>query len=586
MEEHTTPPNSIDASAARSAEALRTLRERGDSAIESQRERVDGIQQRMLQQIDAIAEAFATHDSESEAANTAANRLELQRLQEELVESQEAWQRERAELETQIEDREKEVVSRTEELDQRQRDLDIQASQLDEESEQFGSLAIEIEKKAVDIDERTARVEERETALDSQGNGLTNRERETDERTQALDIREAEIVERESKAEEQKSDPEAVNLREQLDELAGQCDKLKANNDRLQTKIQARKSQMKESLAQLEQGFSEKEAAFQEDLAARNTECDKLAKALSASADHLEASGEAARQRDELQQKFDLALSDVQRLREKTSTLEQELASRPEPQQSESADLIHLRAERDALADKVSELESKEPEPDDEQVRQEVADLQRRFELAVEDVRELKTENAELNQKLEQAAANSSDNSGSDDEGAMDWEAQKRRLMAQLEGDDLEGSGGGTPERKKEIASIQDTVRITDQVVAEKDRELEALRLQIEEGLSHAETPAEDPAIAEAIDADEVIQQQRERMAKLEEELQQKLRETELDLSVQRAKIAREQSELAEWRMELESMKGAIDASAPDTQGKSQAKRRWLSKLGLSGDEE
>src|SRR6185369_9392257 len=92
------------------------------------------------------------------------------------------------------------------------------------------------------------------------------------------------------------------------------------------------------------------------------------------------------RQRDELQQKFDLALQDVQRLRARVAELEQDLARRPESNQADSAELVALRAERDALAARVQQLEERPAVQSDSNADQEHADLQRRFELAVEDV--------------------------------------------------------------------------------------------------------------------------------------------------------------------------------------------------------
>ena len=92
--------------------------------------------------------------------------------------------------------------------------------------------------------------------------------------------------------------------------------------------------------------------------------------------------------------------------------------------------------------------------------------------------------------------------------------------------------------------------------------------------------------MAEVLDADDVIQQQRARMADLEEELKEKLRTAELELSVERAKIAREQTELAEWRMELESLRESIAQTVPAADAKPHPQRRWLSKLGLGGEEE
>jgi hypothetical protein len=87
------------------------------------------------------------------------------------------------------------------------------------------------------------------------------------------------------------------------------------------------------------------------------------------------------------------------------------------------------------------------------------------------------------------------------------------------------------------------------------------------------------------VDADEVIAEHRKRVAQLEQEMENKLRAAELELSLERAKIAREKVELEELRADLQSQRPTYDpngaAPAPGA-----PRRRWLSKLGLSGEEQ
>ncbi|HJQ81928.1 MAG TPA: hypothetical protein VJ828_18325, partial [Lacipirellulaceae bacterium] len=119
--------------------------------------------------------------------------------------------------------------------------------------------------------------------------------------------------------------------------------------------------------------------------------------------------------------------------------------------------------------------------------------------------------------------------------------------------------------------------------VAEKDREIEQLRTQL------AEAESAKPAAADAqrqqqidalLDADEIIAEHRKKISALEHEMEGKLRAAELELSVERAKIAREKSELEELRIDLESRRAPHDGGSGGA-----PRRRWLSKLGLSGDE-
>ncbi|HEX3599754.1 MAG TPA: hypothetical protein VHU84_06395 [Lacipirellulaceae bacterium] len=282
-------------------------------------------------------------------------------------------------------------------------------------------------------------------------------------------------------------------------------------------------------------------------------------------------------ERDELQQKFELALQDIQRLRERVAEMEHDLARRPAADQTDSAELVALRAERDALHDRVTEFEQRPAAQIDADTEQSLADLQRRFELAVEDVRELKTKNAKLESQL--AAASSRPTANAVDTGGTDWESQKRRLLASLE---ETAEDENDAELAKERATIAGTIEITDAVVAEKDRllaemstELEALRYR-----PVGNEEARSQKINDLIDSDAVINQHRERSQQLEREIEQKLRTAELELSVERAKMARQKAELEELRANLEAERQLFEANGGvPTPGA--PKRRWLSKLGI-----
>lgn len=277
----------------------------------------------------------------------------------------------------------------------------------------------------------------------------------------------------------------------------------------------------------------------------------------------------------ELLEKFDIALADLQSHRERVSELEEQLATRPEPGAEAEAERAQLLNERDELAARVEQLEQQQAAGGGAaNDSEELADLRSRFEMAVDDVRQLKNRNAELEERL---AGGGGDGGGGD---LNDWEAQKRRLLAQLEGEGDVGSG----ERAEERATIAGTIQITDGVVAEKEREIQQLREQLEQGGgSSAETVDHEAAEAMLAD-DEVIQAERERLAALESEWQEKLRQAELELSLERAKIARSQNELAERQLELETLRSALERAASD-QPQGDSRQNWLKKLGLGGEE-
>jgi chromosome segregation ATPase len=325
-------------------------------------------------------------------------------------------------------------------------------------------------------------------------------------------------------------------------------------------------NELRAQVAQLEQKVSDASAAVDRNAAQWKKERESL---------RLE--------RDELQQKFELALEDVQRFRGRVAELEQDLARRPAAGTADSAELVALRSERDALAERVAELENAPPVQLDADADEQRADLQRRFEMAVEDVRELKTKNAQLEAQLAEKRPRSG---SAPDSGGMDWESQKQRLLASLEGATNDESD---PLPEKDRATIEGTIEITDAVVAEKDQIIAELRAELTAAAVNRPVAADaerEKAIDALLDADEVINSHRKKIAQHEQEMEAKLRAAELELSVERATIARQRAELEELRIDLESQRHSqngmpLGPAAPGT-----PRRRWLSKLGLTGDDE
>jgi chromosome segregation ATPase len=193
--------------------------------------------------------------------------------------------------------------------------------------------------------------------------------------------------------------------------------------------------------------------------------------------------------------------------------------------------------------------------------------------MAVEEVRELKRTNAELENKLKSRGAGSSAPSPASG-GALDWEAQKERLLASLEAD-----GDDDEEAVEERTSIEGTIRVTDQIVAQKDREISELKERLEQ--HGGAGSSQSAAIAELLDRDEIIRQEREKLTQLQVEWRQKIGEAEIEISVQRAKLARDRAELEEkvrqYQLDQDNRSYSEDNSEPTkpTRGK------WLARLGL-----
>jgi chromosome segregation ATPase len=295
--------------------------------------------------------------------------------------------------------------------------------------------------------------------------------------------------------------------------------------------------------------------------------------------DELREAAQSQKELEQLQHKFDLALADVQKLKRESAALREELSQRPAASDQESPELIAVRSERDALALRVGELEAAAAKVDDPEARQAQDDLQRRFEMAVDDVRQLKHENAQLRDKLAAAAKGALPALGAGS-GDNDWAAQRARLMAALEEEDEDGPVSG--DRKKERATIEGAIAATDRAVAEKDQEIAELRAELAGNRSTRGVQEEqERARHELLDADETIAAERKHIAELQAQWEDKVRSAELEISVERARLAREQAALKEKMLELEL--GLPQARAEDG-GEAKPRRRWLTALGL-GDE-
>ncbi len=158
-------------------------------------------------------------------------------------------------------------------------------------------------------------------------------------------------------------------------------------------------------------------------------------------------------------------------------------------------------------------------------------------------------------------------------------------LLESLEAEAEDEDGHYESERASVRLSIEATIRITDEVVAQKDRELAELRQLLEEQAGNIGSVAIGATtIAGILDQDELIAQERARLAQVQDEWREKLRQAEIDISVQRAAIARDRAQIDEklacHQTDLDNFKD--QQSGPG--GKPH--RRWLSRLGLKENDE
>ncbi|MCX7425379.1 MAG: hypothetical protein NTW96_07100 [Planctomycetia bacterium] len=246
-------------------------------------------------------------------------------------------------------------------------------------------------------------------------------------------------------------------------------------------------------------------------------------------------------------------------------------------------DLERRRAEIEQLAAKGAALEAQRGEAAaDLESHADLDDSRRRYEMALEDLRELRAENENLKKQLgESRVAGASAKGGAPE--ILDWEAQKRRLLEALEAEFDENKEETVQERLK----IEQVIATTDRIIAQKDREIDDLQELLREQSSQVGAVAVGAsAFAETIDKDAVIREERENLRRLQAELREKLRKAEIDISIERATIARERLDIDEKTRALgrhDAAKASPNAGQPPERP---ARGRWLSRLGLKDVDE
>ncbi len=155
----------------------------------------------------------------------------------------------------------------------------------------------------------------------------------------------------------------------------------------------------------------------------------------------------------------------------------------------------------------------------------------------------------------------------------LSWDEQKALLLKQLEGDDE--NQAFEPGKATEIRAI---VERTDHEVAKRDKEISELkRLLSEQATASQNVAIGAAAVADLLNHDELVLEERENLRLLQEQWRQKLREAEVEISIERAKIARQRQELDEYLKSCQEPDSKREECSKTANG-----TRWLARLGLS----
>ena len=246
-------------------------------------------------------------------------------------------------------------------------------------------------------------------------------------------------------------------------------------------------------------------------------------------------------------------------------------------------DLDREAADR-AAADRAAELVATQVD----QMQQQLEELCQQLEAATAEASDLREQNSDLAQQLAERIASEvildrSTGRGSGEQ--LSWEERKLMILRQLETDTDSGSGQISED---EVADIHQMLETTNAEISRRDQEIEELREIVRMQSEARDGVAIGAAgIAQILDNDELLQQERQKLREIQEEWEAKLRQAEIDLSMERAKIARERLALEKQIEELNRNRSESQSNSECNSQTAQAgkeknrERRWLAMLGL-----
>jgi hypothetical protein len=160
---------------------------------------------------------------------------------------------------------------------------------------------------------------------------------------------------------------------------------------------------------------------------------------------------------------------------------------------------------------------------------------------------------------------------------ALTWEQRKEALMRQLDAE----TQSDEPCDPDKVLEIQSIIQKTDAEIQRRDQEIQDLRYLLEQqAIAQNGMAIGVAAVAEMIESDAMIIAERLRLQEMQQEWEKKQRQAEIEMSLERAKLARERLELQEKSRTFEAdhpPESAEEKSATKERGRG----RWLARLGL-----
>ncbi|WP_145352885.1 coiled-coil domain-containing protein [Roseimaritima multifibrata] len=168
---------------------------------------------------------------------------------------------------------------------------------------------------------------------------------------------------------------------------------------------------------------------------------------------------------------------------------------------------------------------------------------------------------------------------------SLSWEERKQLILARLENEEDSFNDDNSDEAKstlEELQNLRQTIMQTDREIIWRDKEISELRQLLEQQSGTVgDVAIGASAIANLLDQDELVREEREKLLQIQNEWQEKLRAAEIEVSLERARLARERQNIEKRNNELEEL---LSDQSRETEVMIEGKpaRRWLAKLGLN----
>ncbi len=248
----------------------------------------------------------------------------------------------------------------------------------------------------------------------------------------------------------------------------------------------------------------------------------------------------------------------------------------PEPSSREKeleAEVTRLQEQVEFYQEEIDDLRSLAASHEDVDSRVQIDRLRSQLLEARHEVVELRLQCNEINARLARFQGPSEKQRGE----SSSWEQRKEELLKQLEAE----TQSLTPCDPEKVVEIHRILEVTTQEIQHRDHEIADLRSLLEQQAIARDGMAVGIAgVAALIENDEIIIHERLRLKELQGQWEEKQRQAEVEMSMERAKLARERLEIQQLRPSDPNSSERIKEST-GTKSTALKPGRWLARLGL-----